>query len=124
MIPWQDLPPDPVWQTLYDAVAAILQKVGQEYEDGQGDWYLVDDDTGQDMQKIELVNIDLLRPSLVSALRALLVDHPEWVISLRVDGIDGDGKQVGMGLLICSDRVIDELRREFLPAHVRSMQFD
>lgn len=116
-------PPNPVWHALYDAVVDILERAGRRYEAGQGDWYLLEEDTGQEMQQIELVNLDLLRPDLIRSLQELLVRHPDWVISVRVEGTGKGGQRIGMGLMICSDRIIDELRRDLLPERFRSMRF-
>jgi hypothetical protein len=120
---WEDPEPDPRWRAVYDAAAAILRKLGTEYRAGQGDWYIMDEDTGQKMNQIELLNLDLLRPSLVQALQALLVHLPDWTIAVAVKGLTSDGSRPGMGLLIYSDSIVDELRREFLPLEFTDTKF-
>lgn len=120
---WKNSSPERVWHVLYDVVASILQNAGRKYEAGRGDWYIVEEDTEQEMQQVELLNLDLLRPALVRSLQAALVAHPDWVISVRVEGSDGE-RRIGMGLMICSDKVVDDLRREFLPGKFREMRFE
>jgi hypothetical protein len=121
---WEESKPDPRWHAIYDAVAAILRTLGTEYRAGRGDWYIMDEDTGQLTNRIELLNLDLLRPSLVQALQALLLNLPEWTITVRVEGLTADGGRPGMGLFIYSDSIIDDLRREFLPSEFAHMRFD
>jgi hypothetical protein len=119
------LPKDPTWIMLRDRVVALMGSLGSQYQypDFYGDWYLLDEDTGQQMVKIELVNNDLLRPSVVKSLQSILTGCPEWVIALQVDGTDETGKQRGMGLWIREDKVYDQLQREYLPAVFHDMHF-
>jgi hypothetical protein len=120
---WEPLPDDPIWTLLRDRVVAYLSELGPRYEHYEGDWYLLDEDTGQQMVKIELVNNDLLRPDIVKSLQALLKGYPDWAIALQVDGVDADGQRRGMGLWIEEDKVSDELLREYLPQIFREMRF-
>jgi hypothetical protein len=49
--------------------------------------------------------------------------YPDWYITIRV-AVPGKEKiWPGMGLIIYSDEVIDELRRDFLPAEFRDVFF-
>jgi hypothetical protein len=119
----EDSAPDPRWQTVQDAITGLLQKLGTEYSAGRGDWYIVDEDTGRLMNEIELLNLDLLRPSLVRSLQDLLLHFPDWTITVAVRGQSADGSRPGMGLFIYSDSIIDDLRRENLPPEFADMKF-
>jgi hypothetical protein len=114
---------DPIWTLLRNRVVQLFSPLGVRYEHGHGDWYILDEDTGQHMVKIELVNNDLLRPPLVASLHALLTGYPDWAIALQIDVTDEAGTRRGMGLWIQEDKVYDELQREYLPAIFQDMRF-
>lgn len=122
---WEQVPDDPIWTMLRDRVVALMDRFGTRYHypENRGDYYLLDEDTGQNMVKIELVNNDLLRPDIVKSLQALLSGYPDWVIAVQVDGVDAAGTRRGMGVLIAEDRIFDDLKREYLPANFQDMRF-
>jgi len=76
------------------------------------------------MVRVELQNLHLLRPDVIRSLQLLLVDRPDWVIPVRVEGISPGGKRVGMGLFVCSGKIVDDLQRALLPTSFRHMRFD
>lgn len=123
MSDWETLSDDPIWTFLRDRVVAYLSQLGSRYLRREGDWYLLDEDTGQQTIKVELVNNDLLRPATVKSLQALLRGYPGWAIALQIDGVDADGKRHGMGVWIEEDHVSDELRREYLSDIFQDMRF-
>lgn len=122
---WEVQTDDPIWTLLRDRVVALMGRLGTRHQspDYKGDYYLLDEDTGQQMVKIELVNNDLLRPDIVKSLQALLSGYPDWVIAVQVDGVDAAGTRRGMGVLIAEDRIFDDLKREYLPANFQDMRF-
>lgn len=122
---WTDPPAHPVRVILYERLVKLLGPLGIQIEDNsdRGDFWVCEDELFPDLQEVEFLNLDLLRPPVITALQALLADHPDWVISVRVEGIDEAGKRRGMGLFIQSDQIIDDLKREYLPIVFRDMTF-
>ena len=57
-------------------------------------------------------------------MQALLADFPEWDITARVDVIGKEKVWPGMGLLITSTQIIDDLQREFLPEEFRNFVYE
>lgn len=112
------------WRALYEAISILLSRFGRLYDNGKGDYWIVDDDWGWYVQKVELQNLDLLRPDVIKALQALLADYPDWLITVQVDVPDKTGIWPRMGLLVYPDKITDDLQREYLPVEFRDMRFD
>jgi hypothetical protein len=113
---------DPQWQLLHDRITDALQPFTKDAF-GRGDYWLLDDDWGRFQQELEIQNLNLLKPEIISALQKLLVDFPDWRItmSVAVPGIGDDWP--GMGIVIDPEEIIDELQREYLPAEFRSFSY-
>jgi hypothetical protein len=112
-----------VWKSLFDRASAALDAFGRKGYRDADDYWIVDDDLGWDVLQVELQDAILLRRDLVHALQALLVDYPAWIITLNV-GLRGRKDAPGMGLLIYPDRIVDDLKREYLPEQFRHMRFE
>jgi hypothetical protein len=112
------------WLALRKEVIAVLAHFGTAYEAGRGDYWVSEDDTDQDMVQVELQNLHLLRHDVIRSLQLLLARRPDWVIAVRVEAINTSGKRAGMGLFVCPDKIVDDLRRELLPPSFRTMRFD
>src|SRR5258707_1249924 len=103
------------WQVLHDAITATLDRFGRKDAFGKGDYWLLDDNWGRLSQQLEFQNLELFKPQIIKVLQDLLAGYPDWYITIRV-AVPGKEKiWPGMGLIIYSDEVIDELRRDFLP---------
>jgi len=57
---------------------------------------------------------------LSTDLKQILADFPDWHIAVRVDVPGTEEAWPLMGILIFRDRVIDHLKREYLPAEFRA----
>ena len=112
------------WRALYEAISALLDRFGRLYENGKGDYWIVDDDWGWYVQKVELQHLDLLRPHVIKALQALLADYLDWLITVQVDVPEKTRIWPGMGLFVYPDKIIDDLQREYLPVEFRDMRFE
>jgi hypothetical protein len=77
-----------------------------------------------DFIRIEAQNLQLLRPIVVARLKQVLVDFPGWHIAVRVDVPGTEGTWPLMGILIFRDRVIDHLKREYLPVEFRQITYE
>lgn len=111
------------WLVLHDRITEVLDRFGRKDAFGKGDYWLVDDNWGWYRQQVEIQNLDLLKPHIIRRLRALLADFPDWDITVRVDVPGTEERWPGMGLVIYHDEIVDELRREFLPAEFGEIRY-
>jgi hypothetical protein len=111
------------WQILHDRVAEVLERHGKIDAFGKGDYWLVDENLGLWRQKVEVQNLNLLKPSIVKQLQDLLADYPDWEITVRVDIVGQEDTLPPMGLLIASDELFDDLQRDFLPPEFRNFTY-
>jgi hypothetical protein len=113
-----------IWQSLHDKATEVLDAFGKKDYRGRADYWIVDDDWGLDFIRIEAQDLQLLRPVVVDRLKRILVDFPGWHIAVRVDVPGTEEAWPLMGILIFSDRVIDHLRRDYLPAEFRQITYE
>ncbi len=110
------------WKILHDRIAETLDGFGARKDAvGKGDYWLVDEDLGLYLQKLEVQNLSLLQPHIIKSLQALLNGYPDWEIAFRVDVIGKENEWPAMGLLIHDNEIIDDLQREFLPEEFRDI---
>jgi hypothetical protein len=86
-------------------------------------YWLVDDNWGRLSQQLEFQNLELFKPHIIKALQDLLVDYPDWYITIRIAVPEKEGIWPGMGLIIYSDEVVDELRRDFFARGISRCRF-
>lgn len=108
---------------LHDRIKETLDRVGRIDPFGEGDYWLVDDDWGQFRHQLEFQNLELFRLDVIRSLQALLIDFPDWSISVRVDVPGTEASWPGMGLIIFNDRIVDELQRDYLPERFRQINY-
>ncbi|KPG00388.1 hypothetical protein IP86_06940 [Rhodopseudomonas sp. AAP120] len=95
----------------------------QSYSRRGENYRLIDFDQGIYEQFVELKNFDLLQPDLLMRLQAILADFPDW--SIEVNVLDHEDRTVWREMMveITHDRIIDRLRHDLLPQHLRQMRF-
>lgn len=111
------------WRTLHDAITATLDRFGRKDAFGEGDYWLVHDNWGRRSHQIEFQNLEMFKPHIIKALQDLLAPYPDWYIAI---GVAVPGKEdiwPGMGLIIYSDEIVDQLQRDFLPPEFRDVIF-
>ncbi len=111
------------WKILHDRISETLDRYGKKDAFGRGDYWLVDEDLGSYRQKLEVQNLNLLRPHIIKSLQALLVRYPNWEIMFRIAPLGKENVWPAMGLVIHDDEIIDDLRREFLPEAFRHIEY-
>jgi hypothetical protein len=112
------------WLLLYEQIVKTLDQFGKRDAFRKGDYWLVDDNWGWRRQQLEIQNLDFLAPRVVTSLQNLLADYPTWEITVRVDVPGKENSWPGMGVIIHSDEVVDELKREFLPKEFRNISYE
>lgn len=113
-----------IWQSLHDKATGVLDVFGRKGFSGPADYWIVDDDWGLDFIRVEAQNLQMLKPVVVDRLKRILADFPDWHIALRVDVPGKEKSWPLMGILIFRGRIIDHLKREYLPAEFRSLRYD
>ena len=112
-----------VWQGLHDKATAALDAFGKKDYLGKADYWIVDDDWGLDFLRVEVQNLQMLRPVVIGALQRILAGYPGWHVAVRIDVPGKEKSWPLMGLLVFQDRVIDHLKRDFLPEEFRGIDF-
>ncbi len=112
---------DETWGDLYTQVRSLLALYGKENAFGRGDFLLVDDNYGWRRQIVNIFTLKMLNPEIISSLRQLLADLPDWEIVYALDVPGKETEWPDMGLTIRKHEIVDGLRREFLPEPYRSL---
>ncbi len=113
-----------VWRDLHDKASEVLDAFGKKDCLGKADYWIVDDDWGLDFIRVEVQNLQLLARAVVGKLKHILADFPGWHIAVRVDVPGKEKNWPLMGILIFRGRVIDRLKREYLPAEFRHISYE
>jgi hypothetical protein len=112
------------WQILHDRITETLDRYGKKDAFGRGDYWLVDDDLGLYLHKLEVQNLKLFQPHIIKSLQTLLRGYPDWEIMFRVDVVGKENEWPAMGIIIHDDGIIDDLKREYLPEEFRHVVYE
>jgi hypothetical protein len=112
---------DQMWSDLYRKIVSLLRKFGKEEPTGDGDYWVVDDNYGWRRHTINIFALKMLDPAIISLLRALLKDLPDWEIVVALDVPGKENEWPPMGVTIRRHEIIDGLRREYLPEPYRRL---
>lgn len=110
-----------IWQKLYQQVGAVFSEYLRQGLIGEEEYFVVPDDWGWSRLQTELV-LSPLWPEFVRRFQLILVDFPDWWITMQVMRNEADGWP-GMGVIVAVDGIQDELKREYLPAELRDITF-
>lgn len=108
------------WPRLYKLIKQTLEPLGIDDALARGDYWLLEENLGWFRHQLEFQNARLFHPEVVKSLQALLGDFPDWDITIRLDLPNLDSSAPGMGLIVSSDKIIDELQRQYLPEEFRN----
>ena len=118
-----ETPQERSWGELYDGISNVLTAFGKEDGFGRADYLLVDDNYGWTRHTIEIQNLKMLNPDIVSRLHALLSDEPNWDIVIVVDIPGTEQTWPRMGVTIRKHEIIDGLQRSYLPPEYQSLTY-
>jgi hypothetical protein len=76
---------DEEWRRLYRDIRSVLAKFGTEDAYGEADYWVVDDDYGDTMQKVCVHRESILSPVLIKSLQAALMTFPVWRVMLQME---------------------------------------
>lgn len=112
-----------VWERLYDRVARLLEKFGQEDSDVPGDYLIHDSYWGFPQLKI-FANLSMIEPQIVKKLHEIIRDFPGWEIVVAVAERGKDESWPDMGLLIREKEILDGLQRRYLPREFKRLKYE
>ena len=72
------------WEHFYTSVCNVLQRFGTENHFGEADYLVVDDNYGWRETHVEVHNLKMLAPAVITRLRSLLAKDSTWQISVAV----------------------------------------
>lgn len=111
------------WELIYNEINRVLEPYGKEDAFGKGDYLLVDDNWGNHQQKIEVQNLNLIKPEIVKSLQKILAPYPDWEIVIAIDVRERKVDWPPMGLTVRSDEIIDGLQRQYLPTEFQTLKY-
>jgi hypothetical protein len=111
------------WVLIYRDIKRMLEPYGKEDAFGKGDYLLVDDNWGNHQQKLEVQNLNLIRPRIVELLQSILAPYPDWEIVIGIDAPERKAGWPPMGLTVRSHEIIDGLQRQYLPAEFQTLKY-
>jgi len=111
------------WSVLYAGILEKLSQFGKGDRFGKADYLLVDDNYGWLRHTIEIHGLRMLQPVVIKSLQALLREFPKWEIVIAVDIPGTEKTWPRMGLTVRAEKIVDDLRREFLPDEFRRLVY-
>lgn len=113
------------WAYLYDRIRGMLKQFGEE-DDGTDhkDYFLLDENLGLWLHKIETSNLEMVRPVVVKSLQKLLQGYPNWEISIAVTSLKTESPWPTMGLVIRDDEIVDGLQRQYFPKEFQTIAYE
>lgn len=113
-----------IWDSLYEQVTGLLAQYGKEDSVGKGDYWVNEDNYGWRRIIIEVQDLKMLTPEIVSSLRSFLTDLPDWEIVAAINPPDKKGIWPIMGLTIRKHEIIDGLQRQYFPAEFHNLKYE
>ena len=108
---WQDPEEEDVnaaeeWLRLYGRLRSYLDEVGRDDGFGKGDFYLLEDNLGNNTQYLGINNIDIFTPSVVANLQKILTrSFPGWIIKVDLALVPPITDVSSEGMTIHADRI-------------------
>ncbi len=113
-----------IFERLRKEINDLLSQYGRaDSLSGLGDYSAHADFLQSNQVKVSVGNLDLLRPSIVAQLQAVVRKFPGWeiVYTVAVDGHFDDWPD--MGLYIRPHEIIDELQRQYFPKEYHNISY-
>ena len=112
------------WSQSYAQIENVLSKFGKSDYLGRHDYWVVDDNWGCRQHKLYVNNLKMLSPNIVKLLQKALVGFPAWEIVVALD-LEGAAKSwPKMGLIIRSNEIVDDLKRQYFPSSFRDLKYE
>jgi hypothetical protein len=112
------------FEKLYEKICAYLGRFG-EHDSllGPGDYSVYGGYWGHPQVKVSVNNLEILRPSVVEGLQAILKKFPGWeiVVAVAVRGHYYDWPE--MGLIVRQREIVDGLQRQYFPPALQDIRY-
>ncbi|MEP9378755.1 hypothetical protein ABLE91_18710 [Aquabacter sp. CN5-332] len=112
-----------IFEDICGHARAELQRHGKEGT-FEGDFWILQSYWGEPQVRLSIQNLDLLRPHVVHALRAIVKKFPGWEIVVVVEVDEHLDDWPSMGLYIRSHEIIDGLQRQYFPLELQNIEYD
>ena len=112
------------WAQSYARIENVLSRFGKSDYLGRDDYWVVDDNWGCRQHKLYVNSLKMLSPNVIKLLQKVLDDFPTWEIVVAVD-LEGPAKSwPKMGLIIRSNEIVDDLKRQYFPSSYRHLKYE
>jgi hypothetical protein len=103
------------WETLYQRLDDYLAACGNSDSQGNGDYFLFDEESGHRDQSLTIYRIEFLTRDLVSGIQAILSDgYADWSVYVVLDLIPPINDIGSEGIQIFADRIVEKWNRDLL----------
>jgi hypothetical protein len=109
------------WVVLHQRIDDLLGRFGTKDAFRRGDYWIRDDNWGRYEHSVEIQNLDLLNPVIIGALRKIVAGFPDWEVVISLDVPGTEDRWPRMGVVVLPDKIIDGLRRDYLPERFGSI---
>jgi hypothetical protein len=113
-----------IFERLRTEINNLLSQYGRpDSLSGLGDYSAHADFLQSNQVKVSIGNLELLKPSIVAQLQAVVRKFPGWeiVYTVAVDGHFDDWPD--MGLRIRPNEIVDDLQRQYFPKEYQSISY-
>ena len=112
------------WASLRDHVIRYLESFGKRFGPfTDTDFWVVDEYYSIGLVQVEVLALDLFDPPVIFGLQALLIDYPQFGITVAAVPPDGV-RWPRMGVSILPDVIVDGLKRAYLPEKYRTLHYE
>jgi hypothetical protein len=116
-----------VFDRLRDRIYDLLKRFGQPHylpAQPHGDYSVHGDYGGYPEVVVFVGNLQMLRPSVVTALQELIKEFPGWQITVTIAVRGHYDDWPHMGLYIRSHEIIDGLQRQYFPKEYQDIEYE
>ncbi|RJF74339.1 hypothetical protein [Rhodopseudomonas palustris] len=114
------------WRLLHHGIVQVIDSYGCELaKGGRAVWVSSKRSPGCYSQFVTLYDLRLLQPEMLAALRMLLAKYRDWSIEIQVAAPAGECTWDWRDMIIeiSYGRIIDRMRHDLLPDHLRQVRF-
>lgn len=116
-----------VFERLRDRTYDLLKRFGQPHYlpiEPHGDYSVHGDYAGYPEVVAFVSNLQMLRPSVITALQELIKDFPGWQITVTIAVPEHYDDWPRMGLYVRPHEIIDGLQRQYFPKELQNFKYE
>ena len=113
------------FEHLRDLVEHMMEQFGRpDFVSGPGDFCVLGDYWGHPQVKVDIHDLSLLHPHIVTRLQNVVADFPGWEIVYTVTLRDHLYDWPNMGLYIRPHEIFDTLQRQYFPKEFQDYHYE